>query len=79
MEHNIQPQQPSTKKGRYLSWQTRFLCASMKWPRNWGYLIAYAWHPASNAKDLVEYAERRRKIRKIVVTKIDRFRLNEYN
>lgn len=43
------------------------------------YLIAYAWHPASNAKDLVEYAERRRKIRKIVVTKIDRFRLNEYN
>lgn len=23
------------------------------------YLIAYAWHPASNARDLVEYAERR--------------------
>ena len=22
------------------------------------YLIAYAWHPASNARDLVEYAER---------------------
>ena len=24
------------------------------------YLIAYAWHPASNARDLVEYAESRR-------------------
>ena len=23
------------------------------------YLIAYAWHPASNARNLVEYAERR--------------------
>lgn len=23
------------------------------------YLIAYAWHPASNARDIVEYAERR--------------------
>ena len=23
------------------------------------YLIAYAWHPASNARDLVEYAEKR--------------------
>ncbi|MDM8119678.1 hypothetical protein QUV58_02505 [Succinatimonas hippei] len=43
------------------------------------YLIAYAWHPASNAKDLVKYAERRRGIGKIAVTKIDRFRLNEYN
>lgn len=43
------------------------------------YLIAYAWHPASSAKDLVEYAERRQRIGKIAVTKIDRFRLNEYN
>ena len=43
------------------------------------YLIAYAWHPASNAKDLVKYAERRTKIGKIAVTKIDGFRLNEYN
>ena len=24
-----------------------------------GYLIAYAWHPASNARNLVEYARRR--------------------
>ena len=24
------------------------------------YLIAYAWHPASNARDLVEYAEKRK-------------------
>jgi hypothetical protein len=23
------------------------------------FLIAYAWHPASNARDLVEYAQRR--------------------
>lgn len=26
---------------------------------NCAYLIAYAWHPASNARDLVEYAMRR--------------------
>ena len=25
------------------------------------YLIAYAWHPASNARDLLEYAQRREK------------------
>ena len=25
------------------------------------YLIAYAWHPGSNARDLVEYAERMKK------------------
>ena len=25
------------------------------------YLIAYAWHPASNARELVEYAQRREK------------------
>ena len=25
------------------------------------YLIAYAWHPASNARDLVEYAETKKK------------------
>ena len=43
------------------------------------YLIAYAWQPGSNAKDLVEYAERYNKRGKIVITKIDRFRLNEYN
>ena len=23
------------------------------------YLIAYAWHPASNARDLVEYAQKK--------------------
>ena len=32
------------------------------------YLIAYAWHPASNARELVEYAQRREKQGKIVVT-----------
>ena len=25
------------------------------------YLIAYAWHPASNARELVEYAQKREK------------------
>ena len=28
------------------------------------YLIAFVWHPASSAKDLVEYAERHKKNRK---------------
>lgn len=28
---------------------------------NSNFLIAYAWHPASNAKELVEYAQRREK------------------
>ena len=37
MKHNIRrPQSPTTRKGRYLRWQTRFLCASMKWLRSWG-------------------------------------------
>ena len=37
MKHeNRRQQSPTTKKGRYLPWQTRFLCASMKWPRSWG-------------------------------------------
>ena len=31
------------------------------------YLIAYAWHPASNARDLVEYARRREAKRLITV------------
>ncbi len=35
------------------------------------YLIAYVWHPASNARDLVEYAQRRR----IAVTNLGRERL----
>lgn len=32
------------------------------------YLIAYAWHPASNARNLVEYAQRRENIGLIKVT-----------
>lgn len=32
------------------------------------YLIAYAWHPASNASELVEYARRREKRHLIAVT-----------
>ena len=33
-----------------------------------GYLIAYAWHPASNARDLVEYAQKREKRKMIQIT-----------
>ena len=40
------------------------------------YLIA--WHPASNARELVDYAKGHKRIGKIVITEIDRFRLNEY-
>lgn len=32
------------------------------------YMIAYAWHPASNAKDLVEYAQRYEKQGRIKIT-----------
>lgn len=32
------------------------------------FLIAYAWHPASNARDLVEYAQNREKKNLIKVT-----------
>ena len=34
------------------------------------YLIAYAWHPASNARELVEYAERKAEKGAITVTNI---------
>ena len=36
------------------------------------YLIAYAWHPASNARDLVEYARKREKRNLISVTVLPR-------
>ena len=32
------------------------------------YLIAYVWHPASNARDLVEYAQRYEKLGRMKVT-----------
>lgn len=35
------------------------------------YLIAYAWHPASNARNLVEYARKREKHEEIHITLID--------
>ncbi|MDO4983333.1 MAG: hypothetical protein Q4E35_07235 [Eubacteriales bacterium] len=35
------------------------------------YLIAYVWHPASNARELVEYAQRRKANGYIKVTKIN--------
>ena len=34
------------------------------------YLISYAWHPASNARDLLEYAERRARQRLLTVENI---------
>lgn len=34
------------------------------------YLVAYAWHPGSNVMKLVEYARKREKLGKIVVTQL---------
>lgn len=34
------------------------------------YLITFAWHPASNARELVEYAERRKKNDSLFITQI---------
>ena len=36
------------------------------------YLIAYAWHPASNARELVEYARRRERKGLIQITELQR-------
>lgn len=33
-----------------------------------GYLIAYAWHPASNARNLLEYAKRKERKNLLVIT-----------
>ncbi|MGN1154700.1 MAG: hypothetical protein ACI4TK_00835 [Agathobacter sp.] len=35
------------------------------------YLIAYAWHPASNSRELLEYALKREKRKQIHVTRIE--------
>ena len=37
------------------------------------YLIAYAWHPASNARNLVEYARKRKDRGQVSITLIGRF------
>lgn len=37
------------------------------------YLIAYAWHPASNARELVEYARKKEKHGSIHVTMLEVF------
>lgn len=34
------------------------------------YLIAYVWHPASNARNLVDYARRREKSALLCVTNL---------
>ena len=39
---------------------------------NMDYLIAYAWHPASNARDIVEYAKKRELRNLISVTVLPR-------
>ena len=36
------------------------------------YLIAYAWHPASNARELVEYAQKREQRNMITVTMLQK-------
>lgn len=38
---------------------------------NSDYLIAYAWHPASNARELVEYAQHREKAGQICITLLE--------
>ena len=43
--NNRKPQSRTTEKGRYLPWQTRFLCVLTKWPRNW----AYRYSPPAKA------------------------------
>ena len=40
------------------------------------FLIAYAWHPASNARELVEYAEKKMKKGVIQVTNLAAWHLN---
>lgn len=40
------------------------------------YLIAYAWHPASNARELVEYAKRRRGQNRLQITMLERWNYN---
>ena len=42
------------------------------------YLIAYAWHPASNARNLVEYAHKRERKGQINITLIGRDDILEY-
>jgi len=37
------------------------------------YLIAYAWHPASNARDLVEYAQKRAQKNLIKITRLEKY------
>ena len=41
------------------------------------YLIAYAWHPASNARDLVEYARKREANGQIAIALLGRFGATE--
>ena len=40
------------------------------------FLIAYVWHPASNARDLVEYARRHEKYKAIKITIIPKQETN---
>ncbi len=40
------------------------------------FLIAYAWHPASNARELVAYAQRRENLGRLKITSLDAQRPN---
>ena len=43
MEHNIHPQQPSTKKGRYFQCRHKTLCAWRKWAEELGISKSHAY------------------------------------
>lgn len=48
------------------------VCANRYMVDHVDYLIAYAWHPASNARNLVEYARKREARNLISVTELPR-------
>ena len=48
------------------------VCANRYMVDHVDYLIAYAWHPASNARDLLEYAKKREQRSLISVTVLPR-------
>lgn len=49
------------------------VCANRYMVDHVDYLIAYAWHPASNARNLVEYARKRESNGQISITLLGRF------
>lgn len=43
------------------------------------YLIAYAWHPASNARELVEYANTKKRLKVTEIYTKASHKTNKYN